>query len=171
MQLICACLVSAMSESSVGLACLRDPPSTSVATSSSSNKRGAPSHSVTSSTSSRSGDHRGGGGGGGGGGGSSDGSDMYVTLNSAAQHSPDTVWTLPGEQQLPDSTPLLSSREVEAVVDAMEESPMPQFETDEDAEVQASTARAKAESKDLNSSRGNGNFSRLDLSYWMNDCS
>lgn len=57
--------------------------------------------------------------------------DMYVTLNSAAQHSPDTVWTLPSDQAL-DETPLLTSKEVDAVVDGIDEAAMP-FESVDDS--------------------------------------
>ena len=139
-----------MSESSVGLACLRDNGGAVIPTTSTPTTTGASSGTGVGGkrTPQPSGGSR-----------ERDGGqqDMYVTLNSAAQHSPDTVWTLPGEQQLPDSTPLLTSREVEAVVDAMEDTPMPQFE-EEDTEVQqASAARAKVvDSKDnhINNSRG-----------------
>ena len=69
--------------------------------------------------------------------------DMYVTLNSAAQHSPDTVWTLPAEAAIED-TPLLSCKEVEAVVDGMDQTPMPfEEETVEDTEEEDTRLKEK----------------------------
>ena len=69
------------------------------------------------------------------------GQTMYVTLNSAAQHSPDTVWTLPSEQPELEVAPLGTGKE-DGVSDVMGEPPMP-FETVEESQQKEDRSKEK----------------------------